>query len=115
LASVDFESWSLAHGHPRAGRALAAAGRELRRIIRAEDFAAHVGDGRVVLVVEADPDGATALRRRLTTTVRRATAPFLGAEPGFEAAAHPLRPGESTRRALERTLLDLRAARALVA
>lgn len=115
LAPADFERWSRTSGHPAANRALAAVGREVRRMSRAEDFGAHVGEGRVVMVVEADADGAEALRRRLAAAARRAAAGVLGGEPGFETAAEPLRPGEATGRALERALLRLRASRAFVA
>lgn len=114
LAPADFERWGRTYGHPRASRALAAVGREVRRVVRAEDFAAHVGEGRSILIVEADLDGAAALRRRIVAAAGRAAARVLGGEPAFETTAEPLRPGEPTRRAFERAFLNLRAARALV-
>jgi GGDEF domain-containing protein len=115
LAPADFECWTRAHGHPRASRALAAVGREVRRATRAEDFVAHLGEGRVIMIAEADSDGAASLRRRIAAAARQATALVLGDEFRFETAAEQLRPGEPTRRTLERTFLNLRAARALIA
>jgi two-component system cell cycle response regulator len=105
-------------GYAAGNRLVAEAGRRLRRLVRAEDLAASMGQAQFAVAMEniAEP-AARAVAARTQATLSRAPVDFLGQPLAVETLASivVLRAGDDVERLLARTYRELTAARSQVA
>jgi two-component system cell cycle response regulator len=105
-------------GYAAGNRLVAEAGRRLRRLVRAEDLAAYMGQAQFAVAMEniAEP-AARAIAARIQSTLSRAPIEFMGQPLAVEALASVvvLRKRDDVDRLLARTYRELTAARRHVA
>lgn len=105
-------------GYAAGNRLVSEAGRRLRRLVRAEDLAAYLGQGQFAVAMENIAEGAArAIAARTQSTLSHAPVDFMGQTIAVEALASVvvLRKREDVERLLARTYRELTASRRQVA
>ncbi len=110
LCLAGLDGLGRAHGHGPASRLVARAGDALRRAIRAEDLAAHLGRGQfVVALVAEDPSTGGPVLERLRGALTSALAGHLDGPSGLSiaAAVSEIRYMAEAERVIARSFRDL--------